>query len=157
MRLATAGVVVVDALNWYFPDNLSSDICEHLEKTDIPFGRAIKHLNPKRRTFLVRRCTPEQLVDARGSIDPTSTAFEHRAVVYREDGVPLAVVHERFRAILVFRVPELVRVSSPKPATASEAISSGGAIGSLGLAANGFRKRPYDFDVVTDPIVLSCR
>jgi chorismate-pyruvate lyase len=103
--LATAGIVVVDALNWFFPDNLPGDVHEQLETSDIPFGHAIRHLNPRRRTFLVRRCTPGQLADAARSIDPTAVAFEHRAVVYRDNAIPLAVVHERFRANLVCRAP----------------------------------------------------
>jgi chorismate-pyruvate lyase len=116
VRLATAGLTLVDALNWYFPDNLNSDICHKLETTDIPFGRAINCLNPKRRTFFVRRATPEQLVNRRGLIDPASIAFEHRAVVYREDNVPLAVVHERFRSMLLLSVPGFVpaaRIEAP--------------------------------------------
>jgi hypothetical protein len=105
VRLATAGVTVADALNWYFPDNLPSDICHKLETTDVAFGRGISHLNPKRRTFFVWRAAPEQLVDQRGSIDPESIAFETRAVVYRDDNVPLALVHERFRTKLFLSVP----------------------------------------------------
>jgi hypothetical protein len=83
VRLATAGIAVVDALNWFFPDNLSRDIREQLETSDIPFGRAIRHLNPKRRTFLVRRCTPAQLVDAARSIDSTAVALA-RSSYWRE-------------------------------------------------------------------------
>jgi chorismate-pyruvate lyase len=105
IRLVTADITLVDAVNWYFPDNLTSDICHQLDTTDIPFGRVISHLNPKRRAFFAWHATPEDLVDRRGLIDPTSIAFEHRAVVYREDRVPLAVVHERFRMTLFLSVP----------------------------------------------------
>jgi hypothetical protein len=105
VRLATAGVTVADALNWYFPDNLPSDICHKLETTDLAFGRGISHLNPRRRTFFVRRTEMEQLVDRRGSIDPESIVFETRAVVYRDDNAPLALVQERFRAKLFLSVP----------------------------------------------------
>jgi chorismate-pyruvate lyase len=98
VRLATAGLVVVDALNWYFPDHLTSQMRERLETTDIPFGRVIGALRPKRRTFLVRRYTR---LDAHQASDPGGLAFEHRAVVHKEDATPLAVVHERFRMALV--------------------------------------------------------
>jgi chorismate-pyruvate lyase len=145
VRLATAGIVVVEALNWFFPDNLSSDICDKLDTTDIPFGRAIRHLNPHRRTFLVRRCMPSQLVDAEQANDPTSIAFEHRAVVYRDDHVPLAVVHERFRAILALRIAEFAPTSSQRLQALHRA--KGDARG-LGLTASAFRKHPHDFDVV---------
>ena len=45
VRLATAGTVIVNALNWYFPENLSRDICTKLDTTDIPFGRAVNPSN----------------------------------------------------------------------------------------------------------------
>jgi hypothetical protein len=101
VQLATKGIVVVDALNWYFPEHLTSEICAMLRDTDIPFGHAIRSLKPKRRTFLVRRCSPAQLAEAKLANDPTAIAFEHHAIVHREDGAPLAVVHERFRTALV--------------------------------------------------------
>jgi chorismate-pyruvate lyase len=102
VKLATAGIVVVDALNWYFPARLTTEMRELLDTTDVAFGRAIAALDPQRRTFLVRRCTREQLADARRSQDMTCTMFEHRALVLGGDGALLAVVHERFRAALLF-------------------------------------------------------
>jgi chorismate-pyruvate lyase len=98
VQLATDGIVVADALNWYFPAHLTPEICETLRSTNIPFGRAIKTLRPTRRTFLVRQCTSEQIL---ASKDPAGIAFEHHAIVLREDGVPVAVVHERFRKVLI--------------------------------------------------------
>jgi len=50
------------------------------------------------------------------SIDPASIAFEHRAIVHGEDGLPLAVVHENFRTILVTHLPGFIASSSQKPA-----------------------------------------
>jgi hypothetical protein len=103
VNLATAGIVVVDALNWYFPDNLTVDIRRRLETTTVSFGHAIRPLQPRRRTFFIRRSTPWELL--RRSADPASTVFEHRAVVYRADDVPLAIVHERFRKVLLCPSP----------------------------------------------------
>jgi chorismate-pyruvate lyase len=100
VQLNTAGIVVADASNWFFPQHLTPEICQQLETSTIPFGRAIEGLKPTRRTFLVRRCTPEQLEQAKGSNDLSWTAFEHRALVLRDDGAPLAVVHERYRLVL---------------------------------------------------------
>ena len=148
VRLVTADIVAVEALNWYFPDNLTTEICETLETTNIPFGRAIKALKPKRRTFLVRRCTPEQLVNAQGSIGPTGTAFEHRAVVYGEDDAPLAVVHERFRAVLVCGVPEFV---SSRPQTPEE-LCYCSIIDDWIIAQAQSRKRRSNDDVVADVV-----
>jgi hypothetical protein len=113
VRLATAGIVVAEALNWYFPDRLTPEMREELETTNIPFGRAVKPLKPKRRTFLVRRCTPEQMAGAKRPIDPAAAAFEHRAVVYGEADAPLAVVHERFRNVLVCGVSEFMAARQP--------------------------------------------
>lgn len=101
VRLMSADIVLVDAVNWYFPANLPADICRQLDVTNIPFGRLIRPLKPTRRTFLVRRCAPRDLDRMPASIDPDSIVFEHRAVVCRQDGAPLAVVHERFHAVLV--------------------------------------------------------
>ena len=44
-----------------------------------------------------------------GSMDRTATAFEHRVIVHGEAGVPLAVVHERFRVELLSDIPTPVR------------------------------------------------
>jgi hypothetical protein len=99
VRLTCGGVSLVDALNWYLPAHLTAEISEQLRTTTVPFGRAIKPLRPSRRTFLIRRCPPTQIPMA----TPTDTVFEHRAVVLRHDGLPLAVVHERYRAALVGR------------------------------------------------------
>jgi chorismate-pyruvate lyase len=98
VQLAIDDVVVVDALNWYFPANLTPEICEVLRNSSVPFGRAIRTLRPKRRTFFVRQSTAEQIA---GSRDQTDTAFEHHAIVLRGNGVPVAVVHERFRMVLI--------------------------------------------------------
>lgn len=98
IQLETDGIVVLDALNWYFPAHLTPEICETLRNTDVPFGHAIKALRPTRRTFWVRQCTPEQMAATR---DPAAIAFEHHAIVLREDGVPVSVVHERFRTVLI--------------------------------------------------------
>jgi chorismate-pyruvate lyase len=113
VRLATAGIVLVEALNWYFPDRLTLEMCDSLESTNIPFGHVVKPLRPKRRTFLVRRCTPEQMYGTKVTIDPTAIAFEHRAILYGEGDAPLAVVHERFRNVLVCGVSEFMTAKEP--------------------------------------------
>lgn len=102
MKLATSGIVVVDALNWYFPSRLTAGMRDVLDTTDVAFERAIAALDPRRRTFLVHQCTREQLAEARRSQDMTPMIFEHRALVLGSDGALLAVVHERFRAALLF-------------------------------------------------------
>jgi chorismate-pyruvate lyase len=98
VQLKTDAIVLVDALNWYFPTRLTPEICEVLRNTNVPFGRAIRTLRPRRHTFLIRQSTAEQIA---ASADQTETAFEHHAIVFREDRVPVAVVHERFRMVLI--------------------------------------------------------
>ena len=100
VRLATAGTVVVDALNWYFPGNLTPDMNVQLLTTNIPFGHVVAPLHPWRRTFFVRRCTPSQFAEPR-SAENCWLVFEHRAVVRAADGAPVAVVHERFLKTLL--------------------------------------------------------
>src|SRR5437588_9773737 len=107
LRLASSPVAIVDAINWYFPDHLTPEICERLEASDVSLEEAAEPLRPWRRTFLVRRCTPRQLVGECGSIDQAGIAFEHRAVIFGSGEKPLALVHERFRLVLVCRPPEL--------------------------------------------------
>ena len=94
VQLASAGVVLVDALNWYFAGRLTAAMRAMLE-TEAPFGRVIAPLRPWRRTFLVRRCTEAEFAAGCPHI------FEHRAVVLAADGAVLAVVHERFRRVLL--------------------------------------------------------
>jgi len=143
VHLATAGIVLADAFNWFFPENLTPAICRKLDTTDIPFGRAIRHLSPHRRTYLVRRCMPGQFMDADAARDPASTAFEHRAVVYDPDRVPLAVVHERFRATLVWRIiADAPKSTNLQPAHHAGALAPG-------LTARLFQRHPHDFDVVS--------
>jgi chorismate-pyruvate lyase len=110
VQLVTGETVMVDADNWYFPDRLTSDMRRELETAEIPFGRVIAALRPRRRTFLVKRCALTELEAAHEDLEshrrgPGSTrldhVFEHRALIHLDSGRPLAVVHERYRAALV--------------------------------------------------------
>lgn len=100
VEIRIGGLAVADAHNWYFPDRLTAEMRERLT-TDCPFGEAVEALQPRRRTVLVRRAGPEVLVDAPPAARP-SHVLEHRAVMELADGTPIALVHERFRAVLVW-------------------------------------------------------
>jgi chorismate-pyruvate lyase len=91
VQLVTGGIPVVEALNWYFPGNLTARMCNQLLTTKEPFGRVIAEFRPHRRTYLVKHAKP----------DHATFAFEHRAIVHAEDASPLAVVHERFLTTLL--------------------------------------------------------
>jgi hypothetical protein len=93
VQLATAGLVVAKALNWYFPENLTPEMREQLLTTNIPFGCVVAPFNPSRRTFFLSRCQSAEP-------DGTQVAFEHHAIVHAANGAPLAVVHERFLGTL---------------------------------------------------------
>jgi hypothetical protein len=108
VRLTSSAIVIMDAINWYFSDHLNPEICERLETTNVSLEEAIAPLRPRRNTFLVRRCHPGQLAGDADAVDPTAIAFEHRAVMSGRNGDALAVVHERFRLVLVCRQPEQV-------------------------------------------------
>lgn len=102
------GLVLVDALNWYFADRLTAAMRTRLVG-DTPFGEAIADLAPRRRTFHVA-VAPAEVIDAAvcagdgdlGSGEPAAVhVFEHRAALALPDGTPIAVVHEKYRAVLV--------------------------------------------------------
>lgn len=96
-------VVLVDAVNWYFADRLTAAMRERL-RGDTPFGEAISALKPRRRTFHVSVAPPEVIGAATRDAGPDAAAvhvFEHRAALDLPDGTPVAVVHERYRAVLV--------------------------------------------------------
>lgn len=96
------GITLVDAANWYFADRLTPAMRERL-LGDTPFGEAIVELAPRRKTFSVS-LAPSAEIDAaaarRLEASPVHV-LEHRALLHRDDGTPIAVVHERYRAVLV--------------------------------------------------------
>jgi chorismate-pyruvate lyase len=99
-QLAIAGIAVVEALNWYFPTNLTAEIREQLLTTDIPLGHVIAPLRPRRRTFFVLHSASTRQADLQQGANRSSFVFEHRAIVYAVDALPLAIVHERFLSTL---------------------------------------------------------
>jgi chorismate-pyruvate lyase len=112
VQLVMEGTVLVDAENWFFPNRLTKDMRHELATTDRSFGHVIAALQPVRRTFFVKRCTPHELKSLHrlvcvphlhddGRPPRLDHVFEHRALVQLRDGTPLAVVHEYYRAALV--------------------------------------------------------
>ena len=104
VRLVTGEITVVEALNWYFPTNLTATMREQLSTTNRSFGHVIAQLHPRRRTFFVRHFACGLQVSPRQAAAGCLVAFEHRAIVQAADGSPLAVVHERFLTTLLHRV-----------------------------------------------------
>jgi chorismate-pyruvate lyase len=109
ITLGSGSVALVEADNWYAPDALPLPMRTALDTTDIPYGRVIESLNPRRRTFFIALTSPDGIEaelahraklpvrDGEGASPAAPTfAFEHRAVLVSESGAPLALVHERY-------------------------------------------------------------
>jgi hypothetical protein len=95
VRLAAAGTGIVDALNWYFPGNLTPDMNVQLLTTNIPFGYMVAPLRPRRLTFF---CPPMHTTPVRGARVGRRLSVRVRASrsCSCRRRRPLAVVHERF-------------------------------------------------------------
>jgi chorismate-pyruvate lyase len=110
--LACGDHILSRADNWYVPGRLTPAIDKALETTDIPFGRAVRALHPRRQTFAVlilwhplpegwETAAPVNHPDAELAIPPL--LFEHHAVVYA-GGKPISEVDESYTSdILDFR------------------------------------------------------
>lgn len=108
VQLACGDHVLSEADNWYVPGRLSAEMNHTLENTDTPFGKAVKALQPFRRTIEMKmRWSPlpegwetkglEARADggAHGAIEIPHEVFEHRAILYA-DQKPFSEVHETY-------------------------------------------------------------
>ncbi|HKH81862.1 MAG TPA: hypothetical protein VKA03_09715 [Methylovirgula sp.] len=112
VELACGDHILSRADNWYVPARLTPAIDRALETSDIPFGRAVKSLRPRRQTFAVlilwrplaegwEMAPPADHPDSKLVVPPV--LFEHRAVVYAY-GKPISEVDESYTSdILNFR------------------------------------------------------
>jgi hypothetical protein len=102
LKLRCGTKVVSEADNWYVPSRLTPEMNTALEKTDTPFGRTIKDLQPYRLTF-------EAVVHWHPPAHPEGTTlalppvlFEHHAVLYRaSDQAPISEVAEHYQAAVL--------------------------------------------------------
>ncbi len=110
--------VFSEADNWYVPARLTAEMNRLLETTDTPFGKAVQDLHPYRRTFAAAvlwwplpegwetKPMPAPAPDAGKSLAIPEALFEHRAVLYTEDGKPFSEVDEVYqRGLLDFPPP----------------------------------------------------
>jgi chorismate-pyruvate lyase len=99
--------------NWYVPGRLTSGMNRLLDTSESPFGRVVLPLHPRRESLSAlllwsplpqpggRRVTKLLL-------DVPPALFEHRAIVYSGDNLPIAEVHEVYqRGLLEFPEPHL--------------------------------------------------
>ena len=116
VELACGDRILSVADNWYVPARLTAEMNQALDTSDIAFGRAVLALGFSRRTFAVNLLwhpLPEHWemqaapgITAGGMLAIPDALFEHRAVLYRKDGVPFSEVRETYqRALLDFPVP----------------------------------------------------
>jgi len=106
--------VLSEADNWYVPSRLTSEMNRLLEVTETPFGKAVKELEPYRRTFAVKllwaplpegweRESGKWPVATNNTLEIPDAVFEHRAVLYTRDHIPFSEVNEVYQGqILAF-------------------------------------------------------
>lgn len=114
VELACGTHVLSQADNWYVPSRLTPAMNAALQSSDIPFGRVVAPLHPRRQTIAVKifwqplphgweMGPPPADRHAQKLVIPP-LLFEHRAVLYAADGKPISEVDESYRAeILDFR------------------------------------------------------
>ena len=106
------------------PAGLEPEMNRLLEETDTPFGRVIRGLNFRRETLSARllwqplpehwetRALPE--ASAGGQLEAPAQILEHRAVLRKTDGTPLALVAETYTSgVLDFPLPEQPVIRNP--------------------------------------------
>jgi len=118
VQLLCGDRVFSEADNWYVPARLTAEMNRLLDTTTMPFGKAVQDLHPYRRTLAAKvlwrplpegwetRPLPAPPRDAGKSLPMPDALFEHRAVLYTEDGKPFSEVDEVYqRALLDFPPP----------------------------------------------------
>ena len=90
VALASGSLVLAEAVNWYVPERLPTDIANALQTTMVPFGRAIEPIGVSR-------------VDVRDRVTEQRALFTQSAVVADRNGVRLAYVEETFLPALLAR------------------------------------------------------
>lgn len=115
--LACGDHVLSEADNWYVPSRLTTEMNTTLTTSDVPFGRVVRPLNPRRQTIAVSilwlplpagwETAPQPPAHSDQHLIIPPRLFEHRAVVTRADGKPIAEVEEHYTAeVLDFPSPQ---------------------------------------------------
>lgn len=120
VELRCGAHVLSIADNWYVPSRLTAEMNRLLDATETPFGRVVLPLAPHRESFsavmlwspLPKGWEMAARPARRGGraisrpLALPATLFEHRAVVYSGDRLPIAEVHEQYqRGLLDFPEP----------------------------------------------------
>jgi chorismate-pyruvate lyase len=117
VQLSCGALVLSEADNWYIPARLTAEMNRLLETTDTPFGKAVLGLKPFRRTYAARQLwSPlpplwEMLSawpkpDAGATLNLPDALFEHRALVFDQNQLPISEVIETYqKSLLAFPPP----------------------------------------------------
>jgi hypothetical protein len=121
VQLSCGGLVLSEADNWYVPARLTAEMNRQLETSDTPFGKAVLALKPFRRTYaatLLWSPLPQQWemqhqgpmhrdgAGANSELIMPAALFEHRALVFGQDLLPISEVIETYqRGLLAFPPP----------------------------------------------------
>ncbi|WP_342630143.1 hypothetical protein AAC691_04245 [Nguyenibacter vanlangensis] len=110
VELACGSRVLSVADNWYVPARLTPAMNALLERTDTAFGHAVADLHFTRRTldstrlfaplpdgWEMHRLPPAE----QGRIVIPATILRHRALLYRQDGMPFSQVVETYTAAML--------------------------------------------------------
>lgn len=114
VELRCGAHVLSEADNWYVPSRLTPEMNRLLDETETPFGRAVRPLQPYRRTIAAtllwsplppgweQRPRPRWW-QRRGELAIPEDVFMHRAVLYTSEHVPFSEVVETYqRDVLAF-------------------------------------------------------
>jgi chorismate-pyruvate lyase len=111
VELACGEHILSQADNWYVPSRLTAAMNKALLSSDTPFGWVVRPLHPRRQTIAVIllwhplasgwEMQPAPPTDRSHSLAIPPLLFEHRAIVYGQDGRPISEVDESYRAELL--------------------------------------------------------
>ncbi len=95
VRLVCGDCILAEADNWYVPGRLSDEMNRLLDTTDIPFGKVVQALRPRRHPLAVTALwSPDSLVIP-------DSLFEHRALLRAPDDRPFSEVDEVYKRALL--------------------------------------------------------
>ncbi|KQO59853.1 MULTISPECIES: hypothetical protein [unclassified Methylobacterium] len=99
VRLSWGGHVLSQAENWYVPARLTRKMNLLLDETEIPFGRVVHTLFPRRRNLRLLRLWPH---DA-GVPGPSDQVFAIEAILSDRSGRPICEVSETYTGAILVR------------------------------------------------------
>ncbi len=90
VRLCCGAQTLSLADNWYLPARLTPAMNHLLDTTDLPFGRVVHPLAPRRRNGALH------MMWRGGAVEPGDALFAIQAVLIAADGVAFCEVHETY-------------------------------------------------------------